>query len=177
MKRPRELVNKQVESHIICLSYVSLLISCYMPRKKIKSSPRKKGRRGWTTEEQAVYLESHKTSYLTAQSTKKTSEFWPLVWEEWFQRWPLELSAKDVEDEKTLEDLQRETKAVRLFSRTIVHIPQFTHIQFISILVNGLIITHALHRLARDDVNCCAWGRLKNSRTGRRTLIFTGRLN
>ena len=100
------------------------------------------------------YLESQKASYLTAQSTKKTSEFWPPVWEEWFERWPLELSAEDVKQGKTLDDVLVETKVVRLFSRAMVYVSQFTHIQFISVLVNGLIITHALRRLARDDANC-----------------------
>ena len=104
--------------------------------------------------EQMEYLESHKASYLIAQSTKKTSEFWPPVWEEWLERWPVELSDEDIKEGKTLDNILTETKVVRLFSCTMVHVSQFTHIQSISVLVNGLIITHALRRLARDDANC-----------------------
>jgi len=99
-----------------------------MPRKKEKSSSGRKGRRGWTTDEQAEYLESCKASYLTAQATKKTSEFWPPVWEEWFQRWPLELSDDDIAKGKTMESLQRNAKAVRTFPAHLDHVSQFTHI-------------------------------------------------
>jgi hypothetical protein len=77
------------------------------------STPGKKGRKGWTTEEQTSYLESLKASYLTVQTAKKTSEFWPAVWEEWFDRWPVELSEEDIAAGKELVDRQRETKSVR----------------------------------------------------------------
>lgn len=150
-----------------------------MPCKKNKSASGKKGRRGWTTEEQVAYLESCKPSYLAAQSTKMTGEFWLPVWEEWFQRWPAELLDKDIEKGKMLDVLVGEIKMVELFSCTMVHVSQFTHNWFISVLVNGSIITHALCCLANDDVNC--WTsvsrRLRNAKTGRHTLIFIGKLN
>ena len=79
-----------------------------------KSKSGKKGRRGWTTEEQIEYLESLKVSYLAAQSTKKTSDFWPPVEEEWFTRWPSELTTEDIKNGKTIADVQDETKMVRI---------------------------------------------------------------
>jgi len=79
-----------------------------------KSKSGKKGRKGWTTEEQIAYLESQKASYLAAQSTKKLSEFWPPVEEEWFTQWPTTLTKEDIEEGKTIADVQNETKTVRI---------------------------------------------------------------
>ena len=111
-----------------CHTYHCLVLATDMPRKKGKSSSGRKGRRGWATDEQAEYLESCKASYLTVQSTKKTSEFWPPVWEEWFERWPLSLSEKDIENSKMMDSLQRDVKAVRTFPAHLDHVSQFTHI-------------------------------------------------
>jgi hypothetical protein len=84
-----------------------------------KSTSGKRGRKGWTTEEQSTYLESLKASYLAAQSTKKISEFWPPVEEEWFVRWPSSLTEKDIGDGKSIADVQSETKMVRIFKHYI----------------------------------------------------------
>jgi len=95
---------------------------------KGQSKSGKKGRKGWTTEEQALYLESCKASYLTAQSTKKTSEFWPPVWEQWFEQWPTVLTDQDIEDGKTMAGLQSEMKTVST-SRHLLHLTYSHKIQ------------------------------------------------
>lgn len=58
------------------------------------------GCHGWTTEAQHDFLTSHLTGYFAAQtqlSGKGFETFWPRVYMEWFQQWPLpELSPKEV---------------------------------------------------------------------------------
>jgi hypothetical protein len=103
----------EISCHITSYLHISWTSATVMARGgKGQSKSGGKGRKGWTTEEQALYLESCKALYLTAQSTKKTSEFWPPVWEQWFEQWPTVLTDQNIEDGKTMAGLQSEMKTV-----------------------------------------------------------------
>jgi hypothetical protein len=58
-------------------------------KKESKKEPKKKGRRGWTTDDQDKFLSSHIPSYLSAQTSKTSSDFWPPLWEQYFEQWPV----------------------------------------------------------------------------------------
>src|ERR1700732_721969 len=65
-----------------------------MPRKSSKrekdgEGPKKKGRRGWTTDDQEQFLSSQIPSYLASQASKARSDFGPPLWEKYFEQWPL----------------------------------------------------------------------------------------
>lgn len=59
-------------------------------KKKQVTGPKKKGRRGWTTDEQEEFLKSQIPAYLSSKASKVHSDFWPPLWEEYFERWPPE---------------------------------------------------------------------------------------
>lgn len=58
-------------------------------RTKPKKEPKKKGRRGWTTEAQEQFLMDHIPAYLASQGSKSRSDFWPPLWEQYFENWPV----------------------------------------------------------------------------------------
>jgi hypothetical protein len=72
--------------------------------KQSDTSPwKKKGRRGWTTDAQEEFPSSHIPSYLEGKtgSVHIHSDFWAPIWEQFFDKWPLELkSEKEKEEDK-----------------------------------------------------------------------------
>jgi hypothetical protein len=70
-----------------------------MPRaksaKKAATEPKKKGRRGWTTDEQEAFLKSQIPSFLSSKSTNLRGDFWPPLWEQYFDRWPIPSAAAE----------------------------------------------------------------------------------
>ena len=58
----------------------------------------KGGQKAWTTEEQKVWLASLIPDYLASRSSNAPREFWPGLFEDWLQMWPLgEADAKEKE--------------------------------------------------------------------------------
>lgn len=66
---------------------------CPMPQtksaRKAKREPKKKGRRGWATDEQGAFLKSQIPSFLSSKSANSRGDFWPPLWEQYFDRWPV----------------------------------------------------------------------------------------
>jgi hypothetical protein len=56
-------------------------------KKKTKAPSGKVGRQSWATAEQEKWLKERLPKYIEAQSAK-LSEFWPEIWEGWFELWP-----------------------------------------------------------------------------------------
>ena len=90
--------------------------------KKTKVRPRKTGRRGWTTEAQEEFLTSKIPTYLASQGSKSRSDFWPTLWEKYFEQWPLPLTSdkEKVEGEVDPDNLKK-AKQVRIFSLSDLH--------------------------------------------------------
>ena len=92
------------------------------------SQRKKKGRRGWTTEAQEEFLTSYIPSYLAEKSgsSRIRSDFWPPIWEEFFERWPLQLiSDKEKEEDKVDPDHLEKAKTVSILS---VYNVDITHV-------------------------------------------------
>lgn len=65
------------------------------------------------TDDQFKYLSSLVLGFLSAQVTKKTAEYWPLIFETWFECWHLDPpTQKEVEAGKTEQDRQNAIKPV-----------------------------------------------------------------
>ena len=84
-----------------------------MGKRKKATTTSNDTRRGWTTDDQFEYLSSLVPGFLSAQAAKKTAEYWPPIFEAWFERWRLDLpTQKEVEAGKTEQDLQNAMKLV-----------------------------------------------------------------
>ena len=59
----------------------------------------KGGQKSWATDQQKEWLVSKLPSFVASRSNTSPGEFWPGLFEEWFQEWPLE----DSEDGAGLE--------------------------------------------------------------------------
>ena len=70
-----------------------VLVFCPMPRrksaKKAAREPKKKGHQGWATDEQQAFLRSQIPSFLSSKSADLRGDFWPPLWEVYFNRWPV----------------------------------------------------------------------------------------
>ena len=90
--------------------------------KKSDSEPKKKGRRGWTTDDQENFLAAQIPSYRHSQSSNTRSDFWPPLWEKYFQQWPIQpASEKDNSADEQTEDAS--TEAAKLAKMKQVRIP------------------------------------------------------
>src|SRR5580704_3184859 len=49
----------------------------------------KGGQKAWTNEEQKQWLTDRLPAYLASRGGKSASDFWPDIFEGWFQEWPL----------------------------------------------------------------------------------------
>jgi hypothetical protein len=90
---------------------------------------KKKGRRGWTTELQEEFLTSHIPSYLAEKSgsSRIRLDFWPPLWEQFFERWPLELkSDKEKEENKVDRERLGKAKMVSILSIYNAHVTHAT---------------------------------------------------
>ena len=80
---------------------------------------KKSGRQPWATEEQTEWLIEQKPAYITSRGTKVPGDFWPPIYEEWFEKWPItvaefegvigdkqELLASGIHDKKKVSGLQ-----------------------------------------------------------------------
>jgi hypothetical protein len=64
-------------------------------KKTAKSSQNKGGQPGWATDEQEEWLRGHLPNYAASQGKgqKALADFWPPLWEGWFEKWPSMMSA------------------------------------------------------------------------------------
>jgi hypothetical protein len=67
-------------------------------KQKVVKEPKKKGRHGWTTDEQADFLTLLIPSYLENKVAKTLPDFWPPVFEKWFEQWPIKVSNTTAND-------------------------------------------------------------------------------
>jgi hypothetical protein len=67
-------------------------------KQKVVKEPKKKGRHGWTTDEQVAFLTPLIPSYLENKVAKTLPDFWPPVFEKWFEQWPIEVSNTTAND-------------------------------------------------------------------------------
>lgn len=79
---------------------------------KLAAGTNKIGRKRWTTSEQLEYLETLVPGFIATQASKTTSEGWPGIFEGWFERWAAVLTADDISQGKSVEDVIKTTKAV-----------------------------------------------------------------
>jgi hypothetical protein len=49
----------------------------------------KGGQKAWTTDEQKAWLTTKIPDFQSARGSSKQSEFWALLFENWFTKWPL----------------------------------------------------------------------------------------
>jgi hypothetical protein len=49
----------------------------------------KAGLRAWTTPEQKAWFTSKLPSYIASRSSDSKTDFWPPIFEEWFEKWPV----------------------------------------------------------------------------------------
>ena len=61
-------------------------------RKKVIKEPKKKGRHGWATDDQVAFLTALITTYMENKAVKTLPDFWPPVFEKWFEQWPITVS-------------------------------------------------------------------------------------
>jgi len=97
--------------------------------KQSDTSQKKKGRRGWTTEAQEEFLTSHIPSYLAEKSgsSRMRSDFWPPIWEQFFELWPLQLiSDKEKEENQVDPGHLEKAKTVRILSVYNAHVTHIT---------------------------------------------------
>lgn len=87
------------------MASVSLQVSA-MPRKKAQSKPKKKrGRQGWTSNEQEMFLTSYILQHKVAQANKTYDKFWATVHTAFSARWPLEPPLEeDIQAKVTMDD-------------------------------------------------------------------------
>lgn len=116
--------------------------------KRNEKKKRKKGRRGWTTDSQEEYLTDLIPAYRATQASNARSDFWPPVWEKYFEQWPPQLPAdsqlaemSDKEKEKALAKVLARTQKVSM-QRTYRQRVTCTHKFTFRGLNNGLIIIH-----------------------------------
>jgi len=78
---------------------------------KEPKEPKKAGRCGWTTSAQVEYLSPLIPKYLEHKTSKTLHDFWPCVFEKWFELWPiLDSSEKnDSPDQDENKDQESET--------------------------------------------------------------------
>lgn len=90
--------------------------------KQKRSEKGKGGRRGWATSEQEAWLKDRISRYADAQGQtgkankgriRALGDFWPPLWEGWFEKWPLpELTEAQREAGVTVDTLMKEIKRV-----------------------------------------------------------------
>jgi hypothetical protein len=91
LPKKKKLVNGYKLEHI----HVGLFVLEFCPMSRRKSAkkaarePKKKGRRGWATDEQEAFLRSQIPSFLSSKSANLRGDFWPPLWEQYFDRWPV----------------------------------------------------------------------------------------
>jgi hypothetical protein len=72
-------------------------------------------RRRWTTDDQLAFLNEHLPDYMTAQSQpgqKAFEDFWPQIYQMWFDQWPISRTAEQIEDGIAESDLMAAQKVV-----------------------------------------------------------------
>ena len=56
------------------------------------------GLKGWTNEEQKRWLTEKLPAYRTLRGSSHPGEFWPPVYEEWFEEWPMTVDEGETGD-------------------------------------------------------------------------------
>lgn len=81
--------------------------------------PRKATRADWKSGEQLEFLFSQEAVFKRYQDQKTLDHFWPRVFKEWYDRWPivpsLDLRREHGSAEAARVMIQKEKNAVRLF--------------------------------------------------------------
>jgi hypothetical protein len=82
-------------------------------KKAANGGQNKGGRPGWATPEQEEWLKSHLPNYMGSQGKgpKALVEFWPPLWEGWFDKWP-EAPASTADDNDELKTAVVKRKVV-----------------------------------------------------------------
>jgi hypothetical protein len=78
-------------------------------KKKDKGAPKKKGRHGWTTAAQEEFLTAHIPAYRSAQAGNTSSDFWPPLWEKYFDEWPVQQPKEPADSAEEGENADGET--------------------------------------------------------------------
>jgi hypothetical protein len=103
--------------------------------KEPKEPKKKAGRRGWTTSAQVEYLSPLIPKYLEHKTSKTLHDFWPRMFEKWFDLWPIldsskkngspdqdEESGSDTTDEKANQNKKSEKKKSPLELKKLVSV-------------------------------------------------------
>jgi lambda repressor-like predicted transcriptional regulator len=81
-----------------------------MSNGKSNGEKSKGGLKSWATAEQKTWLALRLQSYVASKLSTKPSEFWPSVFEDWNEKWPLGESADD--EGKSREEQAKHRKVV-----------------------------------------------------------------
>jgi len=78
----------------------------------------KGGQKSWATAEQRDWLTSKLPDYATSKGSSTQGEFWPILFEEWFERWPVGQEGLGDGLTADVEEQSKKCKAVSSGART-----------------------------------------------------------